>query len=624
MKLRLLLLCVLLALFFVSCEMKKEKKEHRHGRGRGRGHGHGHDHHGKHRGRGRFDEITTDEFFQIIPGADNEDEEEDHSSDWLYELQEPEGHCNPNPCRNRGVCEEKERGKRKFKCHCEKPFKGKKCEKGPKRCRKGRCGRGECVLTSRPPYYECKCKEPFRPPNCERHSVCDPNPCHNGALCVKDGNDFDCACPTGFSGRYCQVGPNDCYTGDGESYRGNVSETDDGHECLFWNSHFLLESGTNPFEADENEDGLGPHNFCRNPDGSQMPWCFYRKGRRLWWDYCDVRHCDDPTDEPTTVKPTDQPGPTQPAPPPPPGPTEPAPPPPAPTEPVPPPPSTTSAQGTTPVPGPTPAPTNASDAQFRTCGMPQPKKAITRIFGGLKVAPGAIPWQASIQVRPKNSNLSYRHVCGGVLIESCWVLTAGHCIPTNQDMRVVLGSQDLSSEEPNEQALTVAEAIRHENYNEKPYAVYNDIGLLRLEDKNGECAKESQFVKTACLPDAPLPDGTECTISGWGATENSSYGSQHLLEANVLLINQEKCSERDVYGSSLDGGMLCAGHLQGGVDSCQGDSGGPLTCEENSTHEVYGLVSWGDQCGKKNKPGVYTRVTNYLDWIKSTMAAPLP
>lgn len=66
--------------------------------------------------------------------------------------------------------------------------------------------------------------------------------------------------------------------------------------------------------------------------------------------------------------------------------------------------------------------------QFSTCGKAQPKPAVTRIFGGLKVSPGGIPWQVSVQVRPKNSNQAYTHVCGGVLIESCWVLTAGHCL----------------------------------------------------------------------------------------------------------------------------------------------------------------------------------------------------
>uniref|UniRef100_A0A8C5B761 trypsin n=1 Tax=Gadus morhua TaxID=8049 RepID=A0A8C5B761_GADMO len=565
---------------------------------------------------------VLDLFFQVrdVLEEDEEDEEERDISDWLFELQEPEGKCDPNPCKNGGVCEVK--GKRGFKCDCPEPFKGKRCERARRICKKWTCGRGECGLTSSPPFYECKCKQPFQPPLCRTVSLCNPNPCKFNGTCVQDGTDFDCMCMPDYRGRFCQVDPDDCYEGDGEDYRGNVTETEDGDECLYWNSHFILENGANPFSDLEDTDGLGPHNFCRNPDGDTKPWCFIRKGRKLRWDYCDVEQCAEPTGVPGPPQPgPTKPGPTKPEPTKP-GPTKPGPTKPGPTKPEVPTcaPSSEPATTLSTTKGPVLQPTlgaTAEPAQFSTCGIAQPKRTIQRIYGGLKAIPGALPWQVSLQVRPKGSTLPFRHSCGGVLIESCWVLTAGHCIDKKHDIEAVLGTVSLGMEESTEQTLQVEEAIIHENYRETPSAVENDIALLRLKGVNGSCAEETQFVRTACMPDVTMPDGSECTISGWGATEDLKYGSDHLLDAKVLLINQEKCSSPTVYSSSVGPSMFCAGYLQGGVDSCQGDSGGPLTCEQHQVQVIYGLVSWGDQCGRANKPGVYTRVTDYLDWIKS-------
>uniref|UniRef100_A0A8C3C8T4 Peptidase S1 domain-containing protein n=1 Tax=Cairina moschata TaxID=8855 RepID=A0A8C3C8T4_CAIMO len=84
---------------------------------------------------------------------------------------------------------------------------------------------------------------------------------------------------------------------------------------------------------------------------------------------------------------------------------------------------------------------------------------------------------------------------------------------------------------------------------------------------------------------------------------------------NVTVVSNSVCQE--VYGSKVTENMLCAGVAAGGKDSCQGDSGGPLICNG----VLQGIVSWGDYpCGQAGKPGVYSLVYNYLDWIQETMA----
>uniref|UniRef100_A0A8C5GI96 trypsin n=1 Tax=Gouania willdenowi TaxID=441366 RepID=A0A8C5GI96_GOUWI len=91
-----------------------------------------------------------------------------------------------------------------------------------------------------------------------------------------------------------------------------------------------------------------------------------------------------------------------------------------------------------------------------------------------------------------------------------------------------------------------------------------------------------------------------------------------VMEAKVPLLPQSTC--KSALGKDLvTNTMLCAGYLSGGIDSCQGDSGGPLIYKDrlSGRFQLYGITSWGDGCGEKGKPGVYTRVAAFSDWIQA-------
>ncbi|XP_033841108.2 hyaluronan-binding protein 2-like [Periophthalmus magnuspinnatus] len=498
--------------------------------------------------------------------------------DWIFELLDTIDHCSSEPCANGASCENTAEGG--FRCHCSEPFTGKTCQTVKDYCKGAKCGRGTCVFKSSYPYYECKCKHPYRPPDCKKAAACRPNPCQNGGSCLKGSKrtSFKCSCPSGYTGKFCEVGPNDCYQEDGETYRGMVSVTLDGDECLDWNSYFILQKGGDPFTEYAGFDGLGPHNFCRNPDGETQPWCFINQNGQLKWKLCNVRQCSTTPVTPPTIYESD-----------------------------------------VPTPAPNKPDISAPSGSFSQCGQPQPGRT-SRIYGGKKSLPGAHPWQVSLQIRPRYSSNPFSHICGGILLSSCWVLTAAHCIKNDVEMQVVLGGVDIERHEVYDQTIPVERAVVHENYRQSPFALYNDIAMLKLKATDKSlCAKETRFVKAACLPAEGFPSGTECVISGWGVTETQRHGTNYLLDARVLLISQDKCKAPHVYGDSLDDSMFCAGNMNGGVDTCQGDSGGPLVCARNGIHYVVGVVSWGDGCGKKYKPGVYANVGKFTNWISNQL-----
>uniref|UniRef100_A0A4X2KSX7 t-plasminogen activator n=1 Tax=Vombatus ursinus TaxID=29139 RepID=A0A4X2KSX7_VOMUR len=263
-----------------------------------------------------------------------------------------------------------------------------------------------------------------------------------------------------------------------------------------------------------------------------------------------------------------------------------------------------------------------------TCGLRQYKESQFRIKGGFFADITSHPWQAAITTLDRRSPGKTHFLCGGILIDSCWVLSAAHCFQERykvHEIRVVLGSTYREKKEEDEQVFEVEKYIIHEKFVSETFD--NDIALLHLKPKADslQCAQETKSVRTVCLPDAglQLADWTECELSGYGKhEENSPFYSERLKEGHVRLYPSSRCTSRHLFNKTVTENMLCAGDTRSGGkegnlhDACQGDSGGPLVCMKDNRMHLIGIISWGIGCGEKDVPGVYTKVINYLKWIE--------
>ncbi|XP_075045727.1 transmembrane protease serine 5 [Mixophyes fleayi] len=232
----------------------------------------------------------------------------------------------------------------------------------------------------------------------------------------------------------------------------------------------------------------------------------------------------------------------------------------------------------------------------------------SRIIGGSDVALGRWPWQVSL-------SLNNRHVCGGSIVAHQWIITAAHCVHNYRSPQLSSWSvlSGIVSHSPMRQkASAVEKIIYHQKYDDRTHDY--DIALMKLEKP----LNYSDSIRPVCLPqyDQDLPAGSECWISGWGHTQpDNTHMPRSLKEAMVPLISTKKCNSSCIYNGDITPRMLCAGYLDGKVDACQGDSGGPLVCQTDYTWRLVGVVSWGMGCAEPNRPGVYTKIASFLDWI---------
>ncbi|XP_030851876.1 uncharacterized protein LOC590372 isoform X3 [Strongylocentrotus purpuratus] len=238
----------------------------------------------------------------------------------------------------------------------------------------------------------------------------------------------------------------------------------------------------------------------------------------------------------------------------------------------------------------------------------------SRVVGGINARPGEFPWIGSLRVDEGSDRGTF--ACGATLISSQWVLTAAHCVQYYLD-RVIFGILRLSGESEYEVNAEVADIIIHPDYDGETLDA--DIALLRLT----EPVSFTDYVRPACLASSSneLSDYRRCLVAGWGAISEGGDPSETLQKAVVNLLDQERCNSDVSYNGTLTDNMICAGYERGIIDTCQGDSGGPLTCEgDDGRWHLVGATSFGDGCARPLFPGVYTRISQFQDFITAVVS----
>ena len=112
------------------------------------------------------------------------------------------------------------------------------------------------------------------------------------------------------------------------------------------------------------------------------------------------------------------------------------------------------------------------------------------------------------------------------------------------------------------------------------------------------------------------PSSTIASVSG-GTSRWASSSQSGSINRKLSLASSQIIYMIVIIRST----QFCAGLEEGGKDACQGDSGSPMMKMDKTSGQAMaiGIVSAGIGCALPKLPGLYTRISAFIPWIKNSI-----
>ncbi|XP_022088735.1 uncharacterized protein LOC110978224 [Acanthaster planci] len=260
------------------------------------------------------------------------------------------------------------------------------------------------------------------------------------------------------------------------------------------------------------------------------------------------------------------------------------------------------------------------------CGLQAASNSF-RIIGGSDAEPGQWPWLGSLRYHGNDG--SKNHGCAVSLVAPQWVVTAAHCVDTpfymNHRIDVVFGNPKLNETTVHQVEVAVETVFPHPGFQPHLLAEH-DIAVLKL----AEPVAYTNHVRPVCLDTAAedFDNSSLCYVAGWGLTNyTAAVSTNRQQELEIRLVSRQDCirslQQIDFYSLVTDN-MICAEGLDG-QSPCRGDSGGALVCRNQyGVWFEVGIISLSFACSSERYPGVYARISSYIDFISSVISEEFP